>query len=189
MSNSEENKMEEILNEFLSLLQTSNCNEFTLLSSASNLNISQGELNIIAPKGLKSVLEALLNKHIKELITEIQNNNTNGITEGVKQSILTSFTLFEPYKTQLRKIFKYLLNPLNIPTAIKFNFQISSAIWKALNVNDHSFSYYSKRVILAKIYSNCFLYFICSKNHSKLELIISKQLSLLFKITSFFKKS
>ena len=182
-----ESKKNEILLEFINALKTSGFNEFTLNSVASNLNITQGELALIFPYGMQDVAKSLLNRHIDELVEAIAVQNVTGTTEKVKQAVLSSFNLLEDYKTQTRKLTRFLLTSLNIVYAPKFVYKIADAIWKECAPHDTTFSFYTKRAILSTIYTNCFFYFLLSKRHEKLEQILNKQLELLTKITKKFK--
>jgi ubiquinone biosynthesis protein COQ9 len=176
-----EEKQAQILEEFLFRINTgSGFSVFTFTASASKFDVTKGELDLLFPFGLFEVCEKLLVKHI----SEIEANNNNGITEGVKMAVLSSFNLLTPYKKAVRKIVKFLLLPQNTIKAPKFFWEISSAIWQKLGVSDNTFNYYSKRAILSGVYANCFLYFVLSKNHHNLEAILNKQLSLISK----FKK-
>ena len=174
-------KQIKVLEEFLKLINSSsNCSAFTLSAAASKLEITKGELDLLFPYGLFEVCELLLQKHINEIST----TKEEGITNGVKNAILSSFELLSPYKRAVRKITKFLILPQNAIKSPKFLWQISNAIWQKLGVNDVNFSFYSKRLILSGIYGNCFSYFILSKNHEKLTQILETQLNLLNK----FKK-
>ena len=181
-----QDKKEIILQEFLKALESSRFNDFTLQSVAGSLEITSGELNLIFPNGLEDVPKELLKKHKNELQAGILEMEKTGITEGVKRSVLLSFELLNQHKKAVRKIFKFLISPKSIFLAPKFLYEISDTIWKSLGVNDSTFSFYSKRLILSTIYSNCFIYFCLSKNGEKLEKILSTQLSLLKKLN--FKK-
>ena len=174
-----EEKRAKILEAFLNLINTSSdFSAFTLNSASASLEITKGELDLLFPYGLFQVCELLLEKHINE----IEASNEQGITNGVKMAVLSSFSLLSPYKRALRKMVKFLLLPQNAIKAPKFFWNISNAIWQKLGVNDANFSFYSKRAILSGIYANCFLYFLLSKNHEKLESILQKQLDLLGKL-------
>lgn len=177
-----EEKQIKVLEEFLNLINTSsNVSEFTLTAAASKIHITKGELDLLFPYGLFEVCELLFDKHI----SEIQTNKEQGITNGVKLAVLSSFELLTPYKRALRKLVRFLLLPQNVIKAPKFFWKISNAIWQKLGINDANFSFYSKRAILSGIYAHCFFYFLLSKNHEKLEYILQKQLDL---ITKFKKK-
>ena len=167
-----------ILEEFLNLINTScEFSHFTLNSASSKFEVTKGELDLIFPYGLPQVCELLLEKHIQE----IETTKEQGITNGVKMAVLSSFSLLTPYKRAVRKMVKFLLLPQNALKAPKFLWSISNAIWQKLGVNDANFSFYSKRAILSGIYGNCFAYFLLSKNHERLEGILQKQLDLLGK--------
>ena len=156
-----EEKQIKVLEEFLNLINTSsNFSEFTLNAAASKFEITKGELDLLFPYGLFEVCEHLFAKHISEISTDKE----QGITNGVKLAVLSSFELLTPYKKALRKIVKFLLLPQNTIKAPKFFWQISNAIWQKLEVNDANFSFYSKRAILSGIYAHCFFIFYFLKN-------------------------
>jgi ubiquinone biosynthesis protein COQ9 len=171
-------KQLKVLDEFTKLLNSgSSFSKFTLNSACASLEITQGELDLLFPYGMFEVAEKLWQKHI----SEVEASKEFGVTNGVKMAILSSFNLLTPYKRAVRKVVKFLLLPQNLPFAPKFFWKMADAIWKKLQINDVSFSFYTKRALLSGIYANCFAYFLLSKNHSNLEEVVEKQLK-------FFRK-
>lgn len=182
-----EEKQTKILKTFLELLNTgSKCNEFTFTSASLIHDVSKGELDLLFPYGVFEAVQKLWDIHLEELKPLILQNE--GITKGVKMAVLSSFELLSPYKKALRNIVKFLLLPKNILASPKFIWRLCDTIWGKVEGGSAGFSYYSKRMILFTIYNNCFLYFITSKNHTKLQEVLEKQLSLLQKIVKKFKR-
>lgn len=177
-----EEKQEKILRTFLELLNTgSKFNLFTLYAAGSMHEYFKGEVDLLFPYGLFDICKKLWNIHLEEVAFLI--NKEHGITTGVKDAIMGSFTLLNPNKKAIINITKFLLLPQNILFLPKFSWQFADAIWGKLEGGNSGFSYYTKRLSLATIYSNCFIYFITSKNHTRMHEVMEKQISLLFKLT------
>jgi hypothetical protein len=62
-----------ILDKLLEKLQTSRLNIFTLQAVASELEITEGELNLLFSEGLNGVVKALFERHKSELKVYIFN--------------------------------------------------------------------------------------------------------------------
>jgi rpsU-divergently transcribed protein len=173
-------KQLKILEEFIKLINSSSeFSEYTLYSAGSKLEITKGEIDILFPYKMFGIAKILWEKHINE----ISASKENGITEGVKNAVLSSLSLLMPYKRAVRKVFKFLILPQNIIFAGKFFWNIADAIWKKLEVNDSSFKFYTRRAILSSIYGSCFLHFLISRDFAKTESLLKSQLELLQKIT------
>lgn len=180
-------KQTKILQTFLELLNKGGkFNTFTLASAGASLDISKGEMDLLFPYGLFEICEKLWQVHLDELTPFI--SKEGGVTLGVKNAIKQSFTLLAPNKRAMICIFKFLLLPQNILFTPKFLWQFADRIWSKLEGGNAGFSYYTKRASLASIYSNCFIYFITSKNHTKLDVIIEKQISFIINLAKKFKK-
>lgn len=176
------NQKKEIANEFLLLLQSSRCSQFTLKRAASNLDITEGQMDIIFPFGLYEVIEFLFKIHRDELTKKI--NFIEGTSISVKKAILTSFELLSPLKPEIIKIFRYISTSSQFHSLPKFSLQISDSIWKGIGSQDITFSYYTKRLTLAGIYSSCFIFFLTSNYKMTVENFLDMQLKILGK---FFK--
>jgi len=177
-----EEKQEKILRTFLELLNTgSKFSLFTLYSAGDMHECPKGEIDLLFPYGLFELTKKLWNIHLEEVAFLI--NKEGGITIGVKDAIMNSFTLLTPNKKAIINITKFLLLPQNILLVPNFSWKFADAVWGKLEGGNSGFSYYTKRLSLATIYSNCFIYFITSKNHTRIHEVMEKQLSLLFKVT------
>mgnify|MGYP003545504816 CR=1 FL=1 len=175
-------KQEKILRSLVELLNTgSKLSLFTLYSAGDANALSKGEVDLLFPYGLFDICKKLWKIHLEEITFII--NKESGITVGVKDAIMNSFTLLTPNKKAVINITKFLLLPQNILFVPKLSWKFADAVWGSLEGGDSGFSYYTKRLSLATIYSNCFIYFITSKSHSRLHEVMEKQLSILFKLT------
>lgn len=175
-------KQEKILRTLLELLNAgSKFSLFTLYAAGDANELSKGEVDLLFPYGLFDICQKLWKIHLEEINFLIKKES--GITIEVKQAIMNSFTFLTPNKKAVIRITKFLLLPQNILFVPKFAWKFADAVWGGIEGGNSGFSYYTKRLSLSIIYSNCFIYFITSRNHSRLYEVMEKQLSILFKLT------
>lgn len=79
-------------------------------------------------------------------------------------------------KKSLKKVVSFLALPPYIPYATKFAWRLADKIWWASGDNSTDYNYYSKRIILAGVYSNSLLYFLNDTDLHEITSFIQSQL-------------
>tara|TARA_Y100000590_G_scaffold64915_1_gene70067 strand:- start:2252 stop:2881 length:630 start_codon:yes stop_codon:yes gene_type:complete len=161
-----------------------NDNLFNLILKKSKLD--KAEIQTIFPSGYISLLELYLNELNKKMILESKKINLSKlrISERIKKIILLKFKIYQKEKKIMRRAFFTLMLPQNYQTSLSSLFSTVDQIWFLAGDNSTDFNYYTKRVILAKIYSSTLLYWIKKGDLNDIPVFLEKEL----KKVSFFPK-
>ena len=111
------------------------------------------------PDGPLSLVEAFsvsvdaeMEKRLKEKdITAMK------IRERIKQAVLTRFDILRPSKEAARRAAAMLTLPPHIPLATKLLYRTMDSMWRAAGDTSTDFNFYTKRGILAGVYSSTLL--------------------------------
>jgi len=161
-----------------------NDNLFNLILKKSKLD--KAEIQTIFPSGYISLLELYLNELNKKMILESKKINLSKlrISERIKKIILLKFKIYQKEKKIMRRAFFTLMLPQNYQTSLSSLFSTVDQIWFLAGDNSTDFNYYTKRVILAKIYSSTLLYWIKKGDLNDIHVFLEREL----KKVSFFPK-
>lgn len=94
---------------------------------------------------------------------------------------------FRAHKKAVLKALKILVHPLNVPTSIKLMSHVVDALWRQAGDQSTDFNYYTKRLLLGKIYGATVLYWLRdqSLDHEKTQGFLRLQLEGVIKLFSF----
>ena len=166
-----------------------NDNIFSLISKESK--ISQEEMHVLFPKGYKSLLELYLLNADQEMMVACKKIDLIRMktSERVKEIILIRLKINENNKKIVRRTFFTLMLPQHIKISTLSLYNTVNKIWYLAGDNSTDFNFYTKRGILAGIYSSTIFYWINSKE-KKLEetkIFLDKQLKNISKISRIKK--
>lgn len=82
------------------------------------------------------------------------------LTQRVRTLIMTRLTLAEPHRAAVRRGVAVLALPVNAAVAARCTARTVDAIWHAAGDNSADFSWYTKRAILAGVYTSTLLYWL-----------------------------
>ena len=161
-----------------------NDNLLDLILKKSKLN--KAEIKTIFPAGYISLLEFYLNELNKKMILESKKINLSKLktSERIKKIILLKFKIYQKEKKIMKRTFFTLMLPQNYQTSLSSLFSTVDQIWFLAGDNSTDFNYYTKRAILAKIYSSTLLYWIKKGDLTDLSVFLDQEL----KKVSFFPK-
>ncbi len=107
-------------------------------------------LDLHAAEADRMMLEALPQSTLKTL----------KIRERIAALVRTRLEQAEPHKEALRRAVAVSLLPPHIPTATKTLWRTMDAMWRAAGDTSSDFNYYSKRLLLSKVYTSTFLFWL-----------------------------
>ena len=115
------------------------------------------------------------------------------ISEKIKYSIINRLVILDDYDINYKDLFEFMLQPNNLIFSQKILFNICDDMWYLSGDKSLDFNYYSKRLILMKIYFSSFRFWIndSSENKEKTNSFVENQLKVTSKIgkyKSLFKK-
>ena len=121
------------------------------------------------PNELKDLLECLsdtiflkLSKKSKLFSSELR------VSEKIKGLLLERLKIFDEFKLKSNDLFFFLRQPKNLLISKKLLFKISDEIWHLAGDKSLDFNYYSKRLILMKIYFSSFKFWIRDDSDKKI---------------------
>ena len=82
------------------------------------------------------------------------------VSEKIKYCIISRLKILNEYNIDYNYLFKFMIKPCNLIFSKKLLFKISDDIWNFSGDKSVDFNYYSKRIILMKIYFSSFRFWI-----------------------------
>ncbi len=145
------------------------------------------ETKILFPLGYKSLLIFYLDNLNEEVNRTIQKKKLSNLKthEKIKELILIRLKFNEKEKQLIKKTIYALMSPNNSKISLTSLYKTIDSIWYLAGDNSTDFNYYSKRIILAMIYSNVLFYWAV-RNKSLLQ--TSKYIDKNLKLTSIISK-
>ena len=166
-----------------------------LLKTFSQLKINEDKYYEIKqellPKGLSSLMSELniiINTKLSKEKKPIRFKSFK-INEKIKYFLIRRLMIFQGLVNK-KKFFKKVLKPNSILSANKILFKIADEIWFLAGDKSTDYNYYTKRIILMKIYAITFSFFVFddSKNLEKTKKFLDKEINLVLKFGNLKKK-
>ena len=187
-------KLNKIRNEILSLAKFYvaengwNENLFDEISKNSKYEISV--IQSLFPEGYFSLIDLYLDE-INNKMT-IQSKNLNLIRlkvhERVRELCILRLSIMEKEKKIIYKTFMHILLPSNSKFCVKSLYKAVDQIWFLTGDSSTDFNFYSKRIILASIYSTTIIHFLNNNDIKETIKLLNKQLKKVSKIPKIKEK-
>jgi ubiquinone biosynthesis protein COQ9 len=126
-----------------------------LLRAAQEKGVPRTELKKYFPDGPLSLVEAFSEWADGEMLRELGKHNLKvlKIRERIAFSVTTRLAVLQPYKEAARRAAAFLSLPPHAATGAKLLYRTVDAIWRAIGDTSPDFNFYTKRAILAGVYS------------------------------------
>ena len=166
-----------------------------LLKTFSQLKISEDKFYEIKqellPKGLSSLMSELnliINTKLSKEKKPIRFKSFK-INEKIKYFLIRRLMIFQDLVNK-KKFFQKVMKPNSILSANKILFKIADEIWFLAGDKSTDYNYYTKRIILMKIYAITFSFFVFddSKNLEKTKKFLDKEINFVLKFGNLKKK-
>ena len=143
------------------------------------------EIKILFSEGYLSLLKFYLNELDTQMTSNAKKINLIRMKtpERIKQIILLRLKNNQNEKKIIRRTYFALLYPYHSKVALKSLYKTVDQIWFIAGDKSVDFNFYSKRFILAAIYSSVVLYWIKNQDIRKTTKFLDKQLRKVSKIT------
>jgi ubiquinone biosynthesis protein COQ9 len=117
---------------------------------------------LIFPGGTAEMIEAYCTLADERMITEAQQANIAALRTParVKRALQIRFTQNRPHKEAIRRALGYLANPRYTALNVKTLARTVDSIWFAAADTSADFAWYTKRAILAGIYTSTLLFWL-----------------------------
>lgn len=110
----------------------------------------------------------MLDRQMEDKLTHIDLSSMR-VRDRVATGVMVRLRLIEEHKEAVRKSLIYLASPLRNKLALKSLFNTVDMIWYAAGDQATDFNYYSKRFLLAGVYSATLLYWLDDESMDAVE--------------------
>ncbi len=165
-----------------------NSNTFETIALKHNLNIN--ETNLLFPDGNKDLLEYSLDQLNIELQEYCKSIDLIRLPlhKRIRKILLSKIEIMNKEKNFYKKIFLKSLLPNKSVSLPKQLYKSIDQIWYLAGDTSVDFNFYTKRLILAGIYSRVVLFFFNNNNQNELENLLDLNLKRVAKIPQLKSK-
>ena len=159
-----------ILKQFLKNAVFERWSNNNLYKSAQNLGFERSYVSLLFPNKIKDLtlyFNHLLNAQMTE--TFLSNPELKGVSETIASLIEIKFNLYHPHREAIRCLLQYNLLPQNLCAAQKSLWRTCDQIWYLAGDKSTDYNYYSKRTLLAYVYSSSLLYWLSDESENYLD--------------------
>ena len=151
---------------------------------AKNSKFKIEEIKSLFPNGIKSFVVFYLDYYDKRMSIASKKINLSKLKthEKIRKIILLRLNILNLEKNIIRSLFFYLLFPRNTKLALTCLYNTVDTMWFLAEDRSTDFNYYTKRLILAGVYSSTFFYWINNKTLIQTSKFLDKQLIKVSKI-------
>lgn len=106
------------------------------------------------------------------------------VREKIFAGVMTRLELLEPDKEAARRALTFLALPFNAPLAAKLLYRTVDALWYAAGDRATDYNFYSKRALLAGVYSSTLLFWLndSSEDHAATRAFLERRITEVLKI-------
>ena len=121
------------------------------------------------PGGMAEVLAYNHQRHDARMIAAVAHDELAGakIRDRIARAVKLRLELASPQREAVRAGLSFLLLPENAPLGPKLLYGTVDAIWLAIGDKSTDFSFYTKRALLAAVYSTTLLYWLNDKSEGQ----------------------
>jgi ubiquinone biosynthesis protein COQ9 len=112
------------------------------------------------PKGVIEAIAYWSHSLDQEMLTLLPSPDELKVREKVTRGVRTRLTLLAPYREAARKTARYLSLPQHIGQGSKMLYRTVNKIWYYAGDTSTDYNFYTKRGLLALVYSSTFLYWL-----------------------------
>ena len=111
------------------------------------------------------------------------------VPEKIKKMIIIRLNLCQKYKEAVRSSIALTAIPTNAKTSIKILYRTCNSMWRIAGDKSTDFSFYTRRISLATVYTSTLLFWLNdkSKDNVETEFFLDRRLRDISKISSFKK--
>lgn len=167
-----------LLKQFLKNAPFDQWSRACLIKSAKQVGYLPGYDELLFPAGIQGLTQYYHDYIDMKMTQEFSNLEINKVTEKIIKLLEIRFALYGPSKEAINALVKYKLKPENILTSKSLLWSTCSKIWYLAGDASTDYNYYSKRSLLALVYSSSMIYWLndASENHQKTSLFIRNRI-------------
>jgi len=140
-----------------------------LRAGAADAGLTPDDIVRAFPGGAISAIETFNRRADRRMVEAIETMDTSGLRthEKIAAAIRARFEDVAPHKEAVRRALTVLAFPLNAPLALRMLHHTVDAAWHAAGDRSTDFNWYTKRGLLAGVYSATVLYWLNDKSEGQ----------------------
>ena len=145
---------------------------------------SYEEIYALFPEGYSSIIQMYLEEIDRVMTKESKKINLIRLKthERIRELCILRLNIMAKEKNLISKTFLHLLLPSNYKFSLKNLYNTVDQMWFLAGDNSTDFNFYSKRIILASIYTSTIIHFINNDNMDETLFLLDKLLRKVSKI-------
>ena len=165
-------------------------NESLFSNMKNHSKFSYEEMNVLFPAGYRTLIEMYLEEINMKMTSESQGINLIRLRvhERIRELFILRLKIMSKEKKLISRTFLSLLLPYNYKLASKNLYNTVDQMWYLAGDNSSDFNFYTKRTILAFIYTGIMMHFINNDNIDETIILLNKQLKRVSKIPQIKSK-
>ncbi len=131
----------------------------TLRRAAADIGLSQAEAENAFPRGARDLIEFFNNEIDQAMLEALEREDLSElrVRERISLAVRTRLDLLLPHREAVRRGLVFLALPMNAGLGSRFVWRTADAMWWAAGDTSTDYNYYSKRALLAGVYSSTLL--------------------------------
>jgi ubiquinone biosynthesis protein COQ9 len=143
--------------------------ERTLKAAARKTGLPSAHARLHFPRGAESLVEAYSEFCDQKMKDQMSDASVARVRDRVAMAVRLRLEAMAPQREAARRAAAFLSLPQNVPLGAKLMFATVDAMWRAAGDQSSDFNYYTKRGLLAGVYSATLVYWLndSSEGHAQ----------------------
>ena len=143
--------------------------ETALMRAAADLGLSRDEARRAFPGGAAEMVEAFSLMADRRMVEELEARDSAALrtTERVRAAVQIRLQQAEPWREAVQRALAFLALPQNAPLAAKLLWRTVDTIWRAAGDTATDWNHYSRRGLLAGVFSATVLYWLTDSSEGR----------------------
>ena len=156
----------DIIAQALPLAPFEGWNQQTLAKAAVAAGYKRTDVIRVFPGGAVDAAEFLLRSYDQAMVEALRGYSldTMKIRQRIATAVRLKLEIMEPHREAIRKIIALMAMPFNLPASLRIVYETVDTIWHAAGDTSTDFNFYTKRMLLAGVYSSTLLYWLDDKS-------------------------
>ena len=141
----------------------------TLKVAAKKTGLSVADVRLYFPRGPESLIEAFTEMADAEMKERMADATVSRIRDRISLAVRARLEAMTPYREAARRAAAFLALPQNVPLAARLMFGTVDAMWRGAGDQSNDFNYYTKRGLLAGVYSATLLHWLSDSSEAQVQ--------------------
>ncbi len=136
-------------------------------AAAKKTGLSVADVRLYFPRGPESLIEAFTEMADAEMKERMADATASRIRDRISLAVRARLEAMTPYREAARRAVAFLALPQNVPLAARLMFGTVDAMWRGAGDQSNDFNYYTKRGLLAGVYSATLLHWLSDSSEAQ----------------------